>query len=90
MLPSEMRAQANKRLADGADDMLLTIMRSREPRDTVFLTRAGSPKGVVCGTFDSPDGRVRVAAFFKCADVLAWLDKMERALLPESEGKDGR
>lgn len=73
MTPDEMHAQATKRLSDGADDMLLTVIRSKEPRgETIRLLGSSGPVGRIVGTFDH-HGRVRVAAFFQCRDVLAMI-----------------
>jgi hypothetical protein len=83
MSPDEMRAQATRRKAEGASDMLLTLMRSREPRGETIKLPMGGPVGQIVGTFDSPDGRVRVAAFFACDDVLAWLDRHAAPKLEE-------
>jgi hypothetical protein len=73
MTPEELRKHAERRKAEGCDDMIVTLVRSREPGNTVRLLGRKGPVGPVLGTSENGDGRVRVTAMFQCADVLSML-----------------
>jgi len=64
----------------GPKHVYLTIIRPGNARfgDSVHLTRQGSPLGLLCTVKERPDGKLDVTACFQKADIIAWLDKVEK------------
>lgn len=76
MTPKELR----KLCSSGPAHVYLTFTRPGNARfgKKVHLASRGSPLGDLCNVQTQKDGKLQVTACFQKADVLAWLDRLEK------------